>query len=309
MNLINRSIFILVFCSLFSISPASAEFYPYSQAKTVIGFPLTYVIQENESLIEIARKFNIGFNEIVAANPSLDPFVPEEGIPVKIPKSWILPEIEQYSGIVINLSEMRLYYFFSEESSRLVRTFPIGIGTEGNDTPEGAFTVVEKIVDPSWYPPESIRKEKPELPKVVPPGPDNPLGSHAMRLSRATILIHGTNRPFGIGRRVSHGCIRLYPEDIPKLFQVVPLKTQVTIVKQPVKVGIMNNDIYIEVHRDQSLSINYFDEAVRLLRKKNIYHAVDKEKMISALRQKRGIPVNITDQSATKWGLKRIPNL
>jgi len=309
MTVINRSVFILIFCILFVISSASAEFYPYSHTKTVIGFPLTYVIQKNESLIEIARKFSIGFNEIAAANPSLDPFVPEEGLPVKIPKSWILPEIEQYTGIVINLSEMRLYYFFSEKSSHLVRTFPIGIGTEGNDTPEGTFTVVEKIVDPSWYPPESIRKEKPDLPKVVPPGPDNPLGSHAIRLSRGTILIHGTNRPFGIGRRVSHGCIRLYPEDIPKLFQVVPVKTPVTIVKQPVKVGMINNDVYIEVHRDQSLTINYFDEAVRLLRKKTLYHRIDKGKMISALRQKRGIPVNITDQSATRWGLKIIPNL
>jgi L,D-transpeptidase ErfK/SrfK len=309
MELINRIIILLFFCSLAAISPAFAEFYPYSHTKTVIGFPITYIVQKNESLIEIARKFSIGFNEIAAANPSLDPFVPEEGYPVKIPKSWILPEIEQYTGIVINLSEMRLYYFLSEESSHLVRTFPIGIGTEGNDTPEGLFTVVEKIVDPSWYPPESIRKENPDLPKVVPPGPENPLGSHAMRLSRATILIHGTNRPFGIGRRVSHGCIRLYPEDIPRLFRVVPLKTKVTIVKQPVKVGIMNNDVYIEVHRDQSLSINYFDEAVRLLRKKNIYHIIDKEKMISALRQKRGIPVNITAQKATKWGLKKIPHL
>jgi len=163
MTVINRSVFILIFCILFVISSASAEFYPYSHTKTVIGFPLTYVIQKNESLIEIARKFSIGFNEIAAANPSLDPFVPEEGLPVKIPKSWILPEIEQYTGIVINLSEMRLYYFFSEKSSHLVRTFPIGIGTEGNDTPEGTFTVVEKIVDPSWYPPESIRKEKPDL--------------------------------------------------------------------------------------------------------------------------------------------------
>jgi L,D-transpeptidase ErfK/SrfK len=309
MTVINRIIFTLVLISLLSISPAFGEFYPYSHRKTVIGFPLTYVIQKNDSLIEVARKYSVGFNEIAAANPSLDPFVPEEGISIKIPKSWILPEIEQYSGIVINLSEMRLYYFFSKKSSNLVRTFPIGIGTEGNDTPEGIFTVVEKIVDPSWYPPESIRKEDPDLPTVVPPGPDNPLGSHAMRLSRGNILIHGTNRPFGIGRRVSHGCIRLYPEDIPKLFQVVPEKSKVTIVKQPVKVGTLNNDVYIEVHRDQSLSINYFDEAVRLLRKKNIYHTIDKEKMISALRQKRGLPVNITKQRATKWGLKKIPNL
>lgn len=275
----------------------SAESYSFSEDKTVIGFTQTYIVQNDESLIEIARKFGLGYNEIAAANPDLDPFVPGKGAAVIIPSSWILPETAtSYEGIIINLSEMRLYYFFSQGQSNLVNTFPIGIGTEGNDTPVGNFTVIEKIESPSWHVPESIRQEYPHLPKVVPPGPDNPLGSHAIRLSAMNILIHGTHRPFGVGRKVSHGCIRLYPEDIPKLFKIVPNKTKVTIVRQPVKVGIRGDQIFIEVHKDKSLKMNYFDETVRLLRKNNLYGNIDKEKMISTIRQNRGIPVNITEE-------------
>ena len=188
---------------------------------------------------------------------------------------------------------MRLY-FFSKHSAETVRTYPIGIGSEGNETPVGIFKIVGKKIKPSWYVPESIRKEKPELPAVVPPGPDNPLGSHALRLSAKSVLIHGTNRPFAVGRRASHGCIRMYPEDIPKLFDVVPVGTKVIIVRQPVKVGILDNRIFIEVHKDDSMQVNYFNEAVQLLRNKNLYDTIDKEKMLSALREKRGIPVDIT---------------
>lgn len=206
---------------LLTIPPiSSAEVYLYREGETVIGYVQTYKANNNESLIEIARKYDLGYNEIADANPDLEPFVPGEGISVKIPTSWILPDVTSYEGIVINLAEMRLYYFFTEGGSRFVTTFPIGIGKEGNNTPTGNFRVIEKIVNPSWYVPESIKKEKPYLPKVLPPGPDNPLGSHAIRLSSRTILIHGTNKPWGVGRRASHGCIRLYPEDIPKLFEL-----------------------------------------------------------------------------------------
>ena len=277
-------------------SPVHAEFYSYSKYKTVIGFSITYVVEGNESLIEIARKFGLGYNEITAANPQLDPFIPGSGNQVKIPTSWVLPEAESFDGIIINLTEMRLYYFFHQQGSQLARTFPIGIGSEGNDTPEGVFSIVEKTENPSWYPPESIRKENPELPKVFPPGPDNPLGTHAMRLSRRTILIHGTHRPFGIGRQVSHGCIRLYPEHIPKLFKVIPVKTKVTIIRQPVKVGVVDNQVYLEVHKDHTLTLNYFDAAAGLLKKKNLYDSINKEKMIMALREKKGYPVNISGE-------------
>ena len=294
-----RIIFILT-CIFLNVSPLSSDafqIYSYAKDETVIGSLKTHTIKGDESLIEIARKFGIGYNEIVDANPGLDPFVPGEGKEINIPTTWILPDLPSYDGLVINIAEMRLYYF-SKHSGSVVRTFPIGIGSEGNETPVGKFKIIEKIVNPSWYVPGSIRKERPELPRVVPPGPENPLGTHALRLSLGSVLIHGTNRPYAVGRRASHGCIRMYPEDIPKLFQAVSKGTEVTIIQQPVKVGTLNSRIYLEVHKDQALQINYFDEAVTSLRKLlkvyNIYDTIDKEKMLTVLREKRGMPVDIS---------------
>jgi L,D-transpeptidase ErfK/SrfK len=144
------------------IQTAFATVYSYGKDNTVIGSVQTYTVKHDESLIEVARKFDIGYQEIVEANPDLDPFVPGEGIPVEIPTSWIFPNVTQYEGIVINLSEMRLFYFFKRIGSSLVMTFPIGIGREGFDTPVGKFSVIEKTVKPSWRVPESIRKERPD---------------------------------------------------------------------------------------------------------------------------------------------------
>jgi L,D-transpeptidase ErfK/SrfK len=290
-----RIYLIFIFIAIFGFSSSSDAFqiYSYADKNTVIGSVKTYKIKGDESLIEVARRFGIGYNAIVEANPGVDPFIPGSGISITIPTSWILPDMTTYEGIIINLSEMRLYYF-SKHSGAIVRTYPIGIGSEGNETPIGVFKITEKVVKPSWRVPESIRKEKPELPAVVPPGPDNPLGSHALRLSAKSVLIHGTNRPFAVGRRASHGCIRMYPEDIPKLFQAVPNQSKVTIIRQPVKVGASNSRVFIEIHKDDYLKTNYFNEAVQLLKKKNLYDSVDKEKLLAALREKKGIPVDIT---------------
>jgi L,D-transpeptidase ErfK/SrfK len=287
---------IIVFIILSFKSSIAAEVYSYANNETVIGIIKTYRVKGNESLIEIARKFGVGFNEIADSNPDLDPFVPGAGISVEIPTSWVLPDAESYNGIIINLSEMRLYYFFKKKKSKLVRTFPIGIGSEGNNTPLGNFRVIQKTVRPNWYVPESIRKEKPTLPEVVPPGPDNPLGTHALRLSLGNILIHGTNKPYGIGRKVSHGCIRLYPEDIPKLFRLAPNGIRVTIIRQPIKVGTKNNEVYIEVHKDEYIDMNYFNEALKLLRKKKLLKSVDTEKLYYALIDKSGTPVKISNE-------------
>ncbi len=286
--------FLIILTLLYLSSSAGAEAFSFSKNDTVIGLTKNYIVRENESLIEIARKFGLGYNEILSANPDLDPFVLETETNITLPTSWILPDVETYNGMVINISEMRLYYFFKKKGVNLVATFPIGIGKEGYNTPTGNFKIIEKIVDPSWHVPISIREKNPDLPKVIPPGPDNPLGSHALRLSSGDILIHGTNKPFGVGRKVSHGCIRLYPEHITKLFQLVPNKANVTIIHQPVKVGISKNRVYLEVHKDKSLKMNYFDETVRLLRKKNLYDKIDKEKMIYTLRKNMGIPTDIT---------------
>jgi L,D-transpeptidase ErfK/SrfK len=278
------------------LQSALADVFSYGNGKTVIGSLQTYTVKHEESLVEIARKFDLGYQEIVDANPDFDPYVPGKDALIQIPTSWILPDVSPYEGIIINLAEMRLFYFLKRKSSTLVMTLPIGIGREGFNTPLGRYNIIEKAVNPSWYVPASIQKEKPELPKVVPPGPDNPLGSHALRLSLGSVLIHGTNKPWGVGRRVSHGCIRLYPEDIPRLFKSVSKGTRVTIVQQPVKIGIRDKDVFIEVHNDNPEgNINYFQEAVNLLIKKDLIRNISPEKLYKALREKRGIPVDITE--------------
>jgi L,D-transpeptidase ErfK/SrfK len=281
----------ILYCLLILSGVSSAsEAFNYSRNNNVIGVLRTYTIKGDESLIEIARKFGIGYNEIVEANPKLDPFVPGKGKTVRISTQWILPDMPSYDGIVINLSEMRLYYFTKDK----VMTYAIGIGDQGKDTPVGIFKIVDKLVNPPWVVPASIRKERPELPAVVPAGPDNPLGSHAMRLSRPSILIHGTNKPYAVGRKASHGCIRMYPEDIPTLFQVVPNQTRVTIIRQPVKAGISDNIVYLEAHKDSSVKINYFNEALRILKQKNLYINIDRTRLLTVLKEKKGIPVPIS---------------
>ena len=283
------------FIMFFASSLMGAEVYFYGKDQTLIGNVQTYKVKEGESLIEIARNFDVGFNEIAAANPTLDPFVPGTGVAVVLPRLWILPDVESYSGIVVNISEMRLYYFFEQGRSKVVRTFPIGIGDEGKDTPVGTFRVIQKILNPVWHVPPSIQKERPELPKAVPPGPENPLGSHALRLSLGDVLIHGTNRPFAVGRRVTHGCIRLYPEDIPKLYAMVPNGTRVTVIRQPVKVGVKDKRVYIEVHKyENQEEFNYFNEAVKMLTKKGLLKDVSTEKIYQAVEEKSGIPVDIS---------------
>jgi L,D-transpeptidase ErfK/SrfK len=259
---------------------------------SVLGMVRYYKVRESDSLIEIARSFDLGFNEISDANPETDPFVPVVGTRVEIPTEWILPDVKVREGIIINISERRLF-FFPDKDSKYVYTYPIGIGDDGAETPTGTFKIIQKRVNPSWYVPKSIRKEDPKLPNVVPPGPDNPLGTHALRLSLPTVLIHGTNRPWGIGRKVSHGCIHLYPEDIPRLFEQVGTGTRVTIVRQPVKVGTRGDKVYLEVHRDGK--INYLREALTILRKRKLLDRVDSDRVNQAVQEKTGVPTVISD--------------
>ena len=176
----------------------------------VVGAPAIHCTAGDDSLLEIARRYDIGFNAIVRANPDVDIFLPGPERMIVVPGEWILPDVRTREGIVINTAEMRLY-FFSNADARTVTTFPVGIGDQGKDTPLGNFSIIEKIKDPSWYVPKSIQREKPNLPPVVPPGPDNPMGSHALRLSQRTVLIHGTNRPWGIGTR-----------NTPRLYKALP---------------------------------------------------------------------------------------
>lgn len=277
------------------IIPAHADVFLLNKDSGIIGTTRLYKVEDNESLIEIARRFKLGYNEIVEANPSIDPFIPKKDTVVLIPSSWILPDANR-DGIVINISEMRLYYFYKKGRRNFVRTYPIGIGEDGNETPIGRFRIIEKIKDPPWHVPQSIKRERPELPNIVPPGPDNPLGSHALRLSLGSYLIHGTNRPWAVGRKVTHGCLRLYPEDIPELFNAVSVGTSVNILRQPVKIAYEKGRVYIEVHRDeQQKDEEYFKNAIDLLKTKNLLGLVNSEKLYEAIMEKRGIPVMISD--------------
>ena len=248
---------------------------------------------KGDSLIEMARAFDLGFGEIAAANPDLDPFVSPQGARIVIPTAWVVPELVP-GEVLVNLSEMRLYLLVGEDVGTSLITFPVGIGVEGAATPLGTYRVVGKELNPAWHVPSSVRKEEPDLPAVVPPGPENPLGSHALRLSGGGILIHGTNKPWGVGRRVSHGCIRLYPEDIPVLYQLIPVGARVRIVREPVKVGTSAGRVYVEVHDDPDASADLLAEATRLLERRELIDRVDRPKLESAVREHTGAPVDVT---------------
>lgn len=209
-----------------------------------IGEIQTYTAKYEDTMVQIARTFNVGFVELRAANPYLDPWVPGEGKKLMIPSMHLLPQATR-SGLVINLAEMRMYAFLKPGQ---VKTFPLGIGREGLSTPSGTTTVVRKAVAPIWRPTPRMRKEHPELPAVVGPGPDNPMGSHAIYLGWPEYAIHGTDKPLSIGRRASSGCLRLYPENITDLYGMVPVGTSVTVVNQPVKLGWIGNKLYMEAH-------------------------------------------------------------
>jgi len=213
----------------------------------LIGTMSTYTTRYEDVLHDVARRFDLGFVELVAANPGVDPWLPGEGTVITLPTAHLVPDAAS-RGIIINLAELRLY-FFSEIGT--VQTVPIGIGREGRETPLGETKIVRKQENPTWFPPPSVRAERPELPAVVKPGPDNPLGSHALYLALPLYLIHGTHRPYGVGRRVSAGCIRLYPEDITRLYSQAKIGTPVTIIDQPLKLGWGRGKLWIEVHPDQ----------------------------------------------------------
>lgn len=204
-----------------------------------------------DTLPDIARRFNIGYEEIVRANPGVDPWLPREGTRIVLPTQFVLPDAP-HEGLVINLPALRLYYFPPRKKGepQTVITHPIGIGMVGWITPVGSTKVVSKRADPVWRPPLSVRKEHAEdgdiLPAVVKAGPDNPLGKYAMNLDWPSYLIHGTNQPYGVGIRASHGCIRLYPEDIAQLFDDIPLGTKVVVVNQPNVYGWHNGVQYLQ---------------------------------------------------------------
>jgi L,D-transpeptidase ErfK/SrfK len=276
----------------------------------MIGDLQTITTKYEDTLVHLARRYNVGFVEIRAANPGVDPWLPGSGTRVTIPNQHIIPNAPR-DGIVINLPEMRLYYFTSPDEPPA--TYPIGIGRSGLLTPVGTTTVTRRTVDPLWTPTERMRQEDPELPAVVKPGPENPMGTHALYLGWPTYAIHGTDKPYSIGRRQSAGCIRMYPEDILTLYDNVAVGTRVTVVDQPVKTAWVDDDYYIQVHptQDQSdlLSTNSVDRPEFPLRDKDIQTIIkgagdhvdklDWAKVRTAVRERRGVPMMVANKNRT----------
>lgn len=244
---------ILVAISAYAPVRATVSYTLKNPGDSMVGVMETVQARHEDTLPDIARANGLGFREIKLANPGVDTWLPGQGTEIMLPTRYVLPGAPKV-GIVLNIPEMRLYYYPPQDTGQAseVITHPIGVGRQGWATPYLDTRIIQKKTRPSWYPPESIRKEHAEmgdpLPRRVPPGPKNPLGNYMMRLGMPEYIIHGTNKPFGIGMRVSHGCIRLYPENIKSLYQQVTLNTPVRIVNQPYKVGRLEDKIYLEAH-------------------------------------------------------------
>ena len=229
-----------------------------------------------DTLIDLGRRYSLGYEEIRRVNPGVDPWLPGEGTAVLLPGQRILPAGPR-DGIVVNLPEHRLYYYPKPKKGEkpVVYTYPVSIGKMDWKTPLGKTRITQKEKNPNWYPPASVRKEHAErgdpLPAVVRPGPDNPLGAYKMRLAfgDGSYLIHGTNNPAAVGMAITHGCIRMYPEDVEQLFGMVPVGTNVYLVNEPVKVAIVDGEVYMEAHppvddEGQVAPINVDEFAARL---------------------------------------------
>ena len=233
---------------------ARAEVFPLPpEGDDVIGSVAVIESVAEDTFVDIARRHGLGYTELRRANPDVDPWLPGAGTRIVLPTRFVLPDAPR-RGVVLNLPEYRLYYYppAVDGKPRTVHTYPISIGRMDWETPLGSTRVTAKAERPTWYPPASIRAEHAAdgdpLPGVVPPGPDNPLGDHALRLGLPGYLIHGTNRPAGVGMRVTHGCIRMFPEDIAVLFGMLPVGTPVNIVNQPIKFGWEQGELFVEAH-------------------------------------------------------------
>jgi len=295
--------------------PVANQRFELAPGQDVVGTVQVVKAGKEDTLTDIARRFNVGYEEIVRANPKLDPWLPGEGATVVVPSEFILPDAPR-TGLVINIAAMRIFYYPPAKKGQpaLVYTHPIGIGKVGWRTPEGVTKIVRRQRDPTWRVPVSVRKEHhdngEELEPVIGPGPDNPLGKYAFYLQWPSYLIHGTNKPAGVGLRSSHGCIRLYPEDIQQFFELVPVGTEVRVVNQPFVFGWREEQLYLQpydVLEDDTRDWSHAQKkmlnrqlAVRLQQQLQQRHEQVEWEQVSALaHDPRGIAVPITVSGAS----------
>jgi L,D-transpeptidase ErfK/SrfK len=287
------------------LDPISRNFFTLdSPDQSVIGEPqIVYTMEEN-TFSDLAREYGLGFDEIVAANPDIDPWLPGDETAVLLPTQYVLPDVPR-RGLILNIASKRLFYFpeVAEGAPVQVLTYPIGIGRVGWETPLGDTTVISKARDPSWYVPASVRREHAELgnplPAIVPPGPDNPLGHFVLKLDMPGYLIHGTNQPYGVGMRVSHGCVRLYPENIEPLYDMVGLGEPVTIINEPYLAGWRDGELYLESHsplEDDAISPEQRMQEI-FDRTRNMSGAfieqAEQDQAIAVAEAARGVPVRV----------------
>jgi len=294
-----RIFLIAIFFVFFNTLPALA--WEVSNTQYSFYFPNETVIGELRNILysgiktppELARNFHVGYLELAEANPALNLLNRVNAKEIILPTSWILPEI-MTEGILINLAEMRLYFFHPPNGKEaIVSTFPIGIGRSGYDTPTGDFAVEMKLKNPTWYPNNSSRLRNPSLPIELPPGPKNPLGKYWIQLSLNGYGIHGTNRPGTIGKKISLGCIRLFPENIEWLFAQVKAGMPVKIINMPVKFGTREEILYVEVHRN-GFSIAELEKEALRIKEEKAYDGIDDDILRNAIKEASGIPVPIS---------------
>jgi len=275
--------------------------YPVMKEDDVIGRLAYMRVEKEDTLPDIARHFSLGINAVNEANPGIDTWLPEAGKRILLPLSFILPDTVR-KGIVINLAAMRLFHFKEEDKLPMVSTYPVGVGTVERPSPLGQMYIERKMAKPTWYVPASIaadhRKKGDILPAKVPPGPLNPLGEYALYLNKGNYLIHGTNKPASIGLRATNGCIRLYPEDIKRLFEDTPVKTPVIIVNQPYLIGRRDGTVYMEVHKpfEESGGIELEKAYTKLKNiEKRAGRTFDWNRIKEIIADARGIPVPIME--------------
>jgi L,D-transpeptidase ErfK/SrfK len=295
---VKRSVLVLLVVSSFAIRASEYPLPP--DGDDIIGEVVTITVAYEDTLPALAQKYSIGYQEMLDANPGVDPWLPGEAAAVRLPLAFVLPEGDR-DGIVINLAEYRLYYFpkpAGPDGPRKVITYPIGIGRSEYPTPQTVTSVVRTIKDPYWTPGATARREYKEngidLPKVVPPGPDNPMGKYSMQLAVPSYFIHGTNKPLGVGQRASLGCIRLYPDDIEALVKIVPYGTKVRIIDQPNKLGRFHGELYLESHAYPDAERSLTGVVKEVIRMSESVSSVDWKEAENIAREATGIPGRVT---------------